>query len=386
MKHIYRAFGIFGFILLGIFNIQAQTIDVLRDMADPNTKLFGDGKTDVTAYVNAVLASQTTCFGEDNMYIQVKLDDCGYSISVKALSGKKECMKKSVEDIVSYIRWNLTNPSKPGPIIFPIKIKVDSTAGKSNTYTKVAEPNGWTAIKQQVTTSRQGCTGGPKPETQPVTQNNANPTGNNPATNTNPTVNNTQPSQPGRPTMNTGGGQPLTAKSVDTTGLKKKMGPETLPDPVYGPAGNKNPDQSHLKTTKNEMGPQFKKPVFVDGASNMGVFIKTMYRRFSYCGYADVFAEVTVETDGTVSGYRLFKTNNDKVQALSPYVIGSLRFAPVDRKTNFYLQYQTDVDCDGFPRNPVDKTKFYFNSPDKAPRSSKSGDSPGDVLQKQMDE
>lgn len=378
--------------LLGFFNIQAQTIDVLKDMADPNTKLFGDGKTDVTAYVNSVLASKTTCFGEDNMYIQVKLDDCGYSVSVRALSGKKECIKKSVEDIVSNIRWNLTNPSKPGPIIFPIKVKVDSTSGKTNTYAKVEEPNGWTAIKQQVTASRQGCAGGAKPDAQQPTAQNNNTGGDNTqanTTNTNTTVN-TQPNTTTQPTM--GSGQPLTAKSVDTTGLKKKMGPETLPDPAYGPPGNKNPDQSHIKSTKNETGPQYKKPVFVDGASNMGVFIKTMYRRFSYCGYADVFAEVSVETDGTVSGYRLFQTNNDKVQSLSPYVIGSLRFAPVDRKTIFLLQYQTDVDCDGFPRNPVDKTKFYFNSPDKAPRSSKAGESStvpsneGDVLKKQTDE
>ena len=402
MKHIYRVIGICGILLISFLTVNAQSIDVIKDLADPNTKLFSDGKTDVATYVNDALASKTSCFGEDNVYLQVKLDDCGYATSVRALSGKKECIKKSVEDIVKYIRWNLSNPSKPGPIIFSIKVKIDSTSGKNNSYNPLPEPNGFTAIKQRVTDSREGCAGGPKTTGGGAVSGNDQISagdGQSSPTQQPQSQTQTQPSQPQqpqtRPTQKGGGNvaqKSIDAKSVDTTGLKSKMGPETLPDPKYISTGEKKPDDTHKKSIINERGPRNEKPKFIDGQSGMGIFIKTMFRRFNYCGMAQAYAEVTVETDGTVSGFRIFQTNNDKVQALAPYVIGSLKFQPVERKTIFYFQFQTDVDCDGFPRNPVDKTKFYFNAPDKAPRAPKQesqgnpmNDGEGDVL-KQKDE
>jgi len=396
------------------FSFGWAQIDVVKDMADPNTKLFSDGKTTVEAYVNSTISSKTNCCGDDIVYLKIILDGTGYASSVRALSGKNDCIKKSVEEIVSYVHWTVEATTKVPPIIIQIKVKAECGGDKTaaSAFTKLGEPTGWAAAKQQFISSKgggnTGNTGGNtenpgsgNPTSEPVVNNNpggntgGNTGGGQPNNGGNTGGNtNTQPRNDGG---NSGGRRdPLTVVPNDTASAKAKMQAVELPEPAYKSMGERKPDSSHIKSYSNEKGPQYEPPKFVDGDAGMGVFIKSTYRKLQYCGLANVTAELTIETDGTVSAYRIFKANNDKVMAFTPYVLGSMRFQRLPRREYFILQYQSDVDCDGFPRNAVDKANFYFSAPDKAPRApreDKSSTLPdnggGDVLKevkKQKDE
>lgn len=365
-------------------------VNPVTDVVDPDTKLFSDGKTTIEAYVNTVLTNTTNCCGDHTLYLKVTIDDAGFTSTVRCLSGKDECVKKSVEEILSYLRWKVNGAPKTAPII-PIKVKINCEPPKAlgSPYVKLGEPAGFAEAKAKLAKSGANGTGGTEPIASGEQPNSG--TSEKPANNNSEDKNQVQPQQNQGEPAGRGyqpGGNPISVTPNDTAASKRKMQPTELPDPVYKGAGERKPDSSHIKSYSNERGPQFEQPKFIDGDAGMGVFVKTTYRKLQYCGLANVTAELTIEPDGNVSAYRIFKTNNDKVNALTPYVLGSMRFQRLPRRTYFVLQYQSDVDCEGFPKNAVDKAHFYFSAPDKAPRSLRedSSSSPinnggkGDVL------
>jgi hypothetical protein len=338
---------------------QGQTIDINQLTADPNTLMFSDEKTRVEDYVNTVMKLRSNCCGEnDQVYLQLKFLENGCIDTARVLRGKNTCINRSVEDILSQIRWTPDNPAKPSPAVFSLKVSLQPCAGgKINAYKPVPPPPGWKDCRKKA-----------KPIS---TINELNPTVV--TTKPEPTPTKTEPPQPVA--------QKFESSPTDT-GAMAKLKPTVLPNPAYVSSGDKRPNQDHFSTYSNVQGPQNSIPQFLDGRGGMAIFIKTQYRKMGVCGLANVTTEITVNPDGTVKEFRLFSVNpgnneeesktRDAVQKATPYVLSGMRFRPVSREQFFVLQYKTHVDCP--PQTPKMKESqfkqinYFFTIPDKGAR------------------
>ncbi len=382
-------YGLLACLGLGLFQsgwqqaLAQSGFDVTKVVADPNTRVFSDGKTTVESYLVSALETQTACCGQDNVYLQVKFDGEGCVTSVRALSGKNECMKKSIEDLLRYVKWIVEDPSKPRPAIFPVKIDIACNPQKDNNYAALNPPPGFKPCGEAAGSSPQAGTqpqasepaegGGTR--TQPIAG------GSQPrATDPKPAPSNTIP-------LATQAGKESSAALRDSS-LLQKLQPKELPKPKYVSRGDLRPDSSHIGTILNEQGPRFKAPEFVDGRAGLGVFIKTMYRKLGICGVVNVTSELTLEPDGSISAFRIFSANNEKVEQVTPFVLGSMKFRPVPLRQHYILQYKSDVDCAGYPRNNLDQVDYYFTVPTKPLRTREPGDrvtGPTDTLESPRD-
>jgi hypothetical protein len=393
-------YGLLACLGLGLFldgsrQAYAQSgFDVTKVVADPNTRVFSDGKTTVETYLISALEKQTACCGKDNVYLQVKFDGEGCVTSVRALSGTSECMKKSIEDLLRYVKWIVEDPSKPRPAIFPVKVDIPCNPQKDNNYTPLSAPPGYK-------TCGQAAPGASESASNPSTPSSSQPSASSTApeagggTRTQPLAGGgTKPAATG-PKPAPSNTTPLatqidkqTPAALRDSSLLNKLQPKELPKPKYVSRGNLNPDSSHVGTILNERGPQFKTPEFVDGRAGMGVFIKTMYRKLGICGVVNVTSELTLEPDGTISAFRIFSANNEKVEQVTPFVLGSMKFRPVAFKQHYILQFKSDVDCAGYPRNNLDQVDYYFTVPTKPARTREPGDrvtGPTDTLESPRD-
>lgn len=352
--------------------------DVTKSVADPNTRVFSDGKTTVETYLISALEGQTACCGQDNIYLQVKFDGEGCVTSVRALSGKSECMKKSVEDLLRYVKWIVEDPSKPRPAIFPVKIDIACNDQKDNVYAKINAPTGYKPCGEDKPVADGGSTGASGGTTTEGGGEMTVPTQDKPKDPASPTADAKPKSgaaKPSDPKPQPSDQTPLATQlgkeppaALRDSSLLGKLQPKELPKPKYVSRGNLNPDSAHVGTILNERGPQFKSPEFVDGRAGMGVFIKTVYRKLGVCGVVNITSELTIEPDGSVSAFRIFHANSEKVEQVTPFVLGSMKFRPVAMKQHYILQFKSDVDCAGYPRNNLDQVDFYFTVPTKPAR------------------
>lgn len=115
--------------------LQAQ--DVTKLTADTKTFLFSDGVSTVKNYIYNRLEAQTACCGSDRIYLEVKLDPSGYVLSVKALTGKNECFKESVIDIVKNIKWDASDFKGTKSIYFEVKPEINNCDNRNNQYVKI---------------------------------------------------------------------------------------------------------------------------------------------------------------------------------------------------------------------------------------------------------
>lgn len=130
-----RLLLIFAFIV-SFTGIYAQGVDVTKITADTKTYLFNDGKNTVRNYIYDRLQAQTSCCGSDRIYLEVKVDPSGYVISAKALTGKNDCLKESVIDIVKNIKWDAADFKGPKSIYFEVKPEI-GCEGRKNEYVKI---------------------------------------------------------------------------------------------------------------------------------------------------------------------------------------------------------------------------------------------------------
>ncbi len=277
---------------------QAQGFDVTQSVADPFTFIFNDGTNTVQGYIYSSLEKNTKCCGNDAVYLEIKIDPNGSTIAAKALTGKNECYKKSIVDIVKHIKWNTSNIKSPKSVYLEVKpILACANQPDDNKYVEVPAPKGG---NNQVV----------------VNNNNKAAVSNN-----NQTVNNNT-EQP----LHDGLAQPL-------------------PKPKYVSAGDRKPDESHIKSKLDAPGPSAVIPSYKQGETAMAIYFKSSLRKAGICGLAHVLAEISVAKDGTVKGYRIFNTNSDKVTNVVGPIIMGLQYnsLPMDQIT--YFEFKTDIDC-----------------------------------------
>ncbi|MBX7243439.1 MAG: hypothetical protein K1X92_16995 [Bacteroidia bacterium] len=130
-----RLLLLFAFIVTFVA-LNAQGVDVTKITADTKTYLFNDGKNTVRNYIYDRLQAQTSCCGTDRIYLEVKVDPSGYVISAKALTGKNDCFKESVIDIVKNIKWDAADFKGPKSIYFEVKPEL-ACEGRKNEYVKI---------------------------------------------------------------------------------------------------------------------------------------------------------------------------------------------------------------------------------------------------------
>lgn len=103
-----------------IVEVNAQ-VDIVNARANPKTFIFDDDKHTVHGYIYNTLKEQSTCCGNDAIYLEVKFDEGGGVTSAKTLTGKNDCYKKSVVDIVKNVRWDATGVKGTKTIYFEVK-------------------------------------------------------------------------------------------------------------------------------------------------------------------------------------------------------------------------------------------------------------------------
>lgn len=278
---------------------QAQGFDVTKSVADPFTFIFNDGTNTVQGYIYATLEKSTKCCGNDAVYLEIKIDPNGSTIAAKALTGKNECYKKSIVDIVKHIKWNTSNVKSPKSVYLEVKpILACANQPDDNKYVEVPAPKGGNQVV--------------------VNNNNSN---NNVVAN-----NNQNESKNNVQTVNDSLAQPL-------------------PKPKYVSAGDRKPDESHLKSKLDAPGPSAVIPSYKQGETAMAIYFKSSLRKSGICGLAHVLAEISVAKDGTVKGYRIFNTNSEKVANVVGPIIMGLQYnsLPMDQIT--YFEFKTDIDC-----------------------------------------
>ncbi|MCB9231214.1 MAG: hypothetical protein H6581_06110 [Bacteroidia bacterium] len=124
----------FGFCL----SVSAQNVDVNSVVADPMTFTFNDGKHTVHGYIYSVLEKSTSCCGNDAIYLEVVFDQTGKVISTKTLTGKNDCYKQSVKDIIRNVRWDASGVKSSKTIYFEVRPIIPcSGSGNENVYKPV---------------------------------------------------------------------------------------------------------------------------------------------------------------------------------------------------------------------------------------------------------
>ena len=116
-----RIFTILFLLVTGLItSVTAQGgVDIASARANPRTFIFDDGRHTVHGYIYKQL-EQTSCCGNDAIYLEVKYDASGSVTSAKTLTGKNDCYKKSVTDIVKNVRWDATGASGSKTIYFEV--------------------------------------------------------------------------------------------------------------------------------------------------------------------------------------------------------------------------------------------------------------------------
>jgi hypothetical protein len=325
-------------------------IDVTTAVCDRETGLFDDGKTSLNDYLTAELKNKTTCCGTDaagqneNLQVQIFVNDDGVVTSTRVLSGKNECVRQAVGDMLKYVRWKKSDK----PTFFRIvNLKLPACGGKpnDNKYAAIEPPPGWSEPKST------------KPKVEKPGQADVIDTrdkgGESGVSATRSTT------QPPKPAASTGAGSDPTNLCPD---LEKKLKPVDLPPPIYVSRGNLTPGYEHQHSPGNMAGPKLKAPEYYQGELAMAIYIKSHLRNANVCGLAHVLAELTVFPDGTVNEFRVFRTNNDIIAATIPPILCGLKFKKLPFRQYYYLEFKTDIDCPGREMENLSQVGQYFKA------------------------
>lgn len=392
-------------------SVRAQTLqlplDITAAKADPKTRIFDDNRNTVSSYIYAVLEQQTACCGNDAIYLEVAIRADGTTESAKALTGRNDCLKRSIEDILKDIRWD--NAGKAQRFYFDLKPALPCTQGKNNQYVDMtlsgqqarrlgqtaptetttiasteqpaaqpaaqpAQPEQPAAQPDNTTTAQPAQPAAVEPKPQVAA---AKPT-RQPAAQPKPAAKQPEPAPTPAYTDNTWADAPaapatpepkaVPARAAAAPKPTKTIPVAAIPGAKYVSKGDLKPDESHAKSHTNAAGPKITPPEYIDGEAMKAVYIKQELRKSGVCGLAHVLAEITVDKDGTVKEYRIFQANDAKVRTAIGPVITSLKYKPesVKFRQNMYLEVKADVECATQPASKVnlDQVDSYLQQTD----------------------
>jgi hypothetical protein len=324
---------------------------------DPNTSLFDDGKTKLQDYVYSQLKERSRCCGEDVLYVEVSVRKDGYVEKVKVLSGKNDCYKKSIVDILMPIRWDPEKIQSERKSLYLELLPRIECKGKpdENIYQPIQY-----GIERPVS-SNQDAT---------VEQKESKPEMKDQLTQIDTGQSSFKVASPH---------QPPTTVPQDTSkpkSVKPKFAGD-LPMPKYVSTGDKKPDSSHVSSFVNMSGLRIPEPEYVDGASAMAIYIKKELKKRGVCGLVHLLAEITIDKGGKVIDHRILNINRNDIVEYLPEILLSLKFKPetVPIRTHSYVEFKADISCGSISDLHTDLMKIpdYILTPEEEER--KGGES-----------
>lgn len=410
-----RILSILAFLTLGLFTQVLAQVDIANARANPKTFIFDDDKHTVHGYIYNTLGEKTSCCGNDAIYLEVKFDQTGTVTSAKTLTGKNDCFKKSIVEIVQNVKWDATgvtgtktiyfevkpiiacsgspgeNVYKPlgqGSVVASVKEGSNTVGGNSGNQTvdvAVDEPVKTEPVKTEPVKTepvktepvKTDVAGGDeeflsedepvKPTKETVKETVADNSGKE-------AIKETAPVKSGKETIKETvpavvKTEPVKPAPVASTVKPKPGGPIKLPPQEkieYVSRGDVKPDASHAETHVNVQPTAGEGAKYADEGT-FAVNLRTALRKSGFCGLAH--ATVELETDprtGQVVNSRVLATNDPKVAELVPGVIKDLRFRPLTGASNRYVytEFKTEITCNGEkPKYNLDQVDDFLVKP-----------------------
>lgn len=398
-----RILSILALFTLGLFTQVLAQVDLANARANPKTFIFDDDKHSVHGYIYAALKEKTSCCGNDAIYLEVKFDQTGIVTSAKTLTGKNDCYKKSIVDIVANVKWDATGVTGTKTIYFEVKpIEACAGAPGENVYKAISREGGVASVVTPVpvvkekTGSSDIATNNTKEDreldvavvekevkkVEPVVVKEVKKeeesflSDDEPVKAVKETVAVVTPKEKKVEPVVVKEVAPVVVKSnpapIASTAKVKPGGPIKLPPQetlTYVSNGDVKPDASHNTTWVNTDVNTNSKNIEVKYADEgtFAVNLRSALRKSGFCGLAH--ATVELETDpssGRVVNSRVLATNDPKVAELVPGVIRELKFRPLTGAANrfVYTEFKTEIVCEGQkPKYNLDQVEDFLVKP-----------------------
>jgi hypothetical protein len=405
-----RKLSILTLITLGLVLSVSAQVDINNARANPKTFIFDDEKHTVHGYIYNTLKEKTSCCGNDAIYLEVKFDQSGVVTSAKTLTGKSDCYKKSIVDIVQKVKWDATGVSGSKTIYFEVKpiIPCSGSPGE-NVYKPVGDGNVVASVEPKKEGSEQTGNGGnltdkadteektvvvekeepkkeevvavkeePKKEEESFLSDDE-PKKEEPKKEV--AVKETIKEEPKKETIK----EPSPKETVKQPVVKasepvktapvaeaktKPSGPIKLPPQeklTYVSRGDAKPDASHQETHA-DIDIKGTGAVKYSDESTFGVNLRTALRNSGYCGLAQALVELETDPNtGRVISSRVMQVNDPKVAELVPGVIKDLKFNPTRSVANRYIytEFKTEIVCQGQkPKYDLDQVGDFLSKPE----------------------
>jgi hypothetical protein len=351
------------------FSVAQGDFDVTQVTADPNSKLFSDGRHTVQGYVLAQLQEKTTCCGPDDIYVEIRYDESGNTSSVRVLQGTNECNRQSIPDILKYIRWSVPDRNNIRPVFLALRPVVECRGGANeNVYTAIAPPRGWTgqavaqvnAVQQQATQVNVQAQQMAQPvmaQQQPVQQPQAQQPAQQQPANAGRTA-----GSPQQPAQRAGAASPRDTGTV-VNGVR--VMPATLPNqPAY--RGTDRQSNPQLRGNHaNVAGPQYS-AAFSTNSRATAIYMKKKLREAGICNeLAHFLVELELAPDGAVTGLRFLNSNSQATKSAAINVLTGMRFQTSGGRTTYSIfEFKSFIDCNGDDRNfNLSSVPEYFIGP-----------------------
>jgi hypothetical protein len=345
---------------------QGNIADVKTLRADPKTHMFNDGKHTVEGYVYAMLENSSACCGNDAIFVEVVFDKEGFVTAVKPMTGKNDCYKKSVCDILKNVRWESAGVSTVKTIYFEVKpVLPCSGSSNENAYKAINIDNNphfgsevamtdpeevkeevkeevveevveevQPEVKEEVVADNgdeESSEESSETEIVETPKGKIDVRGDNEFLSDKPVANNNN--RPTEPVVKSGGNTPIPPQD----------------NREYKPLGDRQPDPSNPDTHGNVDPGKLASAEYSSKDNQLALKIKQELRKTGYCGYAQAAIELTVDPSGNVVANRIMYCNDDKVTASLPVIVSGLKFEPRSVRYNYftYVQFKTEIVCSG---------------------------------------
>jgi hypothetical protein len=379
-----RILSILAFITLGLIQSVLAQLDITTARANPKTFIFDDEKHTVHGYIYSTLKEQSSCCGNDAIYLEVKFDQTGAVTSAKTLTGKSDCYKKTIVDIVQNVKWDATGLTGSKTIYFEVKPIIPCSGLPGENVYKALHPGG--AVAGNVPPAPDPPTSEekteavanvpPKKEEPPVAVKETKKVEEDFLSDDTVKKAENPPVASAKPTKTEPVKEPV--KVVPAQPMAKKT-PKPSPAKTNPSGSIKIPPQEKIPyVSKGDAKPQVETHSDIDikGTSlvtyadetTFGMNLRFALRKAGYCGLAQALVEL--ETDpktGKVINSRIMQVNDAKVAELVPTVIKDLKFRPSVGAANRYVysEFKTEIVCEGQkPKYDLDQVSDFLSKPE----------------------
>lgn len=377
--------------LTGLFStLSAQGgVDIANARANPKTFIFDDGRHTVHGFIYKQLEEQTSCCGNDGIYLEVKFDASGTVTSAKTLTGKNECYKNSVVDIVKMVKWDATGVSGSKTIYFEVKpiIPCSGSPGE-NTYQAIASAVGSGTTQESSTVStvteveeveevveevEEVVADVVEEEVEEVEEvvEEVEEVVMEEVEETVAVVEEVEEdvveetNWGGDDGFLSDGGvsstssQETVVEEVEETPIVSETissrrnntnpaptastGPVSIPpqaDLDYVSKGERSPAEEHNETFYNGPGQSVTIPRYQDGEQALAVHIRKQLKSSGYCGLAQAAFELTISPSGEVIETRILAVNNEKIKDVIPGIVQMVKFQSASYARNYRSIHQ----------------------------------------------